>query len=202
MKDFSVSCVYNKRVIENPLDTTDEELVRLSLADAQCFAILIDRYQEKLTRYIRRRARVTNEDVDDLLQDIFIKAYTHLQDFDTKLSFSSWIYRITHNHVISWCRKHNVRNKDRMGDIDEELLMNIAQEYNIEHEQWMGDMKNIFQDILQKLPDRYRVIVELRFFEGKDYAEMSDILQIPPGTVATNLNRAKKKIQKLLADYI
>ena len=181
---------------------TDTELVSQSIENADYFSGIVVRYEPKLSRYIRRRARVTDEDVEDILQDIFVKIYTHLNDFDPKLSFSSWVYRIAHNYIISWYRKHNVRNRDRVGDIETEDLHNVASGFSMEHTQWSSVMKGVIVENLGSLKDNYREVILLRFFEDKDYDEISDILQIPPGTVATRLNRAKKQLKKLLNKHM
>lgn len=181
---------------------SDAELVSQSIENADYFSGIVVRYEPKLSRYIRRRAKVTNEDVEDILQDIFIKIYTHLNDFDPTLSFSSWAYRIAHNYIISWYRKHNVRNRDRVGDIETEHLHNVADIYDAERRQWLDDMEGTIAIQLGELSDKYREVILLRFFEEKDYDEISDILQIPPGTVATRLNRAKKLLEKLLAQHM
>lgn len=181
---------------------SDAELVSQSIENADYFSGIVMRYESKLSRYIKRRAKVTSEDVEDILQDIFIKIYTHLNDFDPSLSFSSWTYRIAHNYIISWYRKHNVRNRDRLGDIEIEDLHNVADLYDAEHKQWSGEIKETIAVQLAELSDKHREVILLRFFEDKDYDEISDILEIPPGTVATRLNRAKKKLEQLLAQHM
>lgn len=185
-----------------PANTSDAELASQSLENADHFSGIVERYELKLDRYVRRRARVTNEDVQDILQDIFIRVYTHLNDFDPKLSFSSWIYRIAHNYIISWYRKKNVRTRDRIGDIEQDVMHNVADLYDAEHLQWSSEMKGTIANYLVDLPDKYRAVILLRFFEDKDYGEISDILEIPPGTVATRLNRAKKQLEKELAKHM
>ncbi|MDD5489902.1 MAG: sigma-70 family RNA polymerase sigma factor, partial [Candidatus Moranbacteria bacterium] len=82
---------------ENCREKTDEEMVALTLKNQDYFACLVERYEPKLMRYIRRISAATQEDAEDLLQDVFVKVYRNLNDFDQKLKFSSWIYRIAHN---------------------------------------------------------------------------------------------------------
>jgi len=189
--------------VNNSLDnTTDAQLVSQSLENADYFSGIVERYELKLDRYIRRRARVTNEDVQDILQDIFIRTYTHLNDFDPKLSFSSWIYRIAHNYIISWYRKNNVRTRDRIGDVEQDVMHNVADLYDAEHLQWSGEMKGTIAQYFGEISDKYREVILLRFFEDKDYEQIGDILEIPPGTVATRLNRAKKQLEKELAKHM
>ncbi|MBU4536457.1 sigma-70 family RNA polymerase sigma factor [Patescibacteria group bacterium] len=92
--------------MSNELDKkTDGELVSLVLENSDYFLYLVRRYEQKLTRYIARISNLDKDDIEDVLQDIFIKVYKNLNGFDTSLKFSSWIYRITHNEVISNYRK-------------------------------------------------------------------------------------------------
>ena len=99
---------------------SDKELVQLSLKDDKYFAALIERYEAKLTRYIFRLIQTDQQTAEDILQEVFIKVYRNLNDFNDKYSFSSWIYRITHNEVISHVRKIKSRPKEITIE-DEEL---------------------------------------------------------------------------------
>ena len=179
---------------------SDEDIVAASITNPDHYSILIDRYTAPLSRYVRRRASVSQEDVDDILQDVFIKAYTHLTSFDPRMKFSSWLYRIAHNHIISWYRRHEVRHRDRIMLDDHDALKLFSGDDGLG-----PDVQAIFNDdaqmihaALAELPDQYRDMMMLRFFEGLDYDSMSDVLKIPPGTVATRLNRGKKKLQKII----
>src|SRR3989344_5032191 len=89
---------------------TDEEIVALVLADNSAhYEYLIRQYENKLARYVERIAFLRKDDVKDIVQETFIKAYRHLNDFDVNLKFSSWIYRIAHNETMSFLRKMKVR---------------------------------------------------------------------------------------------
>jgi len=89
----------------------DCELVRLSLENADFFAQIVQKYEKPLLRYLLRISNVSLEEAEDLLQEIFIKVYQNLWDFDESLKFSSWIYRIAHNETISAWRKKISRGK-------------------------------------------------------------------------------------------
>ena len=94
---------------------SDEEVVRLIIqGDKNLFGDLIDKYEAKLTRYIMRFTQHT-EDVSDIIQVVFIKAYTNLQSFDTTRSFNSWIYRIAHNESVTYLKK---RGGEKVSFID------------------------------------------------------------------------------------
>ena len=84
---------------------TDEALVKHSLQDENAFYFLMKRYEPVLLRYIHRMTQVSHEEAEDLLQEIFIKIYRNLNGFDTNLKFSTWVYRIPHNEIISQYRK-------------------------------------------------------------------------------------------------
>ena len=88
---------------------SDQELVVQALFDPEAFSQIIERYQDKLLRYIMRISNVSVQDAEDILQETFIKAYSNLNDYDHSLQFSSWIYRIAHNQTISSYRKRSVR---------------------------------------------------------------------------------------------
>lgn len=172
---------------------TDEELVSLSLKDPAFFRILVGRYEKRLFFYVLRLSRLSREDAEDLLQDIFLSVYRNLNDFDRDLKFSSWIYRIAHNRTVSFWRKN--KNRERVLSQDEEMkLINLPSSENLSRElEIRGDAEEV-QKTLKKISKKSREVLLLRFFEDKSYEEISDILEKPMGTVATLLSRAKKEM--------
>lgn len=179
---------------------TDEELVGLSLENKRYFGELVTRYERKLGAYVRRLGQLPDEDVEDLLQNIFIKVYQNLNDFDRGLSFNSWIYRIAHNETMSFFRARRVRPQGHQVQMTSEAFANIASDLNVERESALRHDEEIVRGCISELPEQYREIVVLKYFEDKSYHELSDILALPPGTVATRLNRAKERLrQGLLA---
>lgn len=184
----------------NCLQKTDEELVALTLENQDFFSCIVERYESKLTRYIRRISAATREDTEDLLQEIFVKVYRNLNDFDTSFKFSSWIYRIAHNQVISGWRKTKSRPPVLKFEADEDFLKFIAADEDV-----AGDVERKFtgeevRRIISELDGKYKEVLVLKFLEGKDYQEISDILEKPLGTVATLINRAKKQFAKIVEE--
>ena len=184
----------------NCAEKTDEELVALTLENQDFFSCLVERYEPKLTRYIRRISAATREDAEDLLQEIFVKVYRNLNDFDPDLKFSSWIYRIAHNQVISHWRKTKSRPQVLKFEADEDFLKFIAADEDL-----AGDTERRFtaeevRRIINQLDEKYKEVLVLKFLEGKDYQEISDILRKPLGTVATLINRAKKQFAKIVEE--
>ena len=179
---------------------TDYQLVQQTLRDTTFFRFIVERYQAKLLRYIQRISRVPFAEAEDILQETFISAYTHLHDVDPDIPFSSWIYRIAHNHTISAYRKRHVRPEGNQYDIDDTILERIADDTDLLHEMENLQLRDRFRIILQQLDTRYQEVVELKYVHDKSYDEIADIIQKPAGTVATLLSRSKKQMRKLLED--
>jgi len=177
----------------------DIEMVQLALREQAFFAHIISRYEAKLDRYIRRLGIHDEEDRVDVLQEIFIKVYRNLNSFDQSLRFSSWIYRIAHNEAISWYRKRNARPEGHMV-IDSDDVFNFLSTKEESSEVKFDkeiNAENLAQ-ALEKIDEKYRSVIMLRYFEHKDYNEISDILQIPLGSVGTLLHRGKHALRDVL----
>lgn len=178
---------------------TDAEVVLAALADKEQFGVLMDRYEAKLRRYIARLGVRNAEDQSDVLQDIFIKVYRNLNGFDQHLKFSSWIYRIAHNEAISWYRKKNVRPEGHLIADSEELLSFAAGNLDSAELQFDETINaDVLHHALQKLDRKYAEVLILRFFEHKEYDEISDILQLPIGSVGTLIHRGKKQLATVI----
>ena len=177
---------------------TDQELVSKTLVNKQAFAAIVRRYEAPLLRYITRLGCRDQATAQDLLQEIFIKTYTHLNDFDHSLQFSSWIYRIAHNEIISFFRKEKNGPSvlEREGDLY--LFEKVADDFDLTTQNGQKYSATELQSAVDRLDSKSREIIVLKFFEEKRYEEISDILQLPQGTVATMINRAKKKIKSYL----
>jgi RNA polymerase sigma-70 factor (ECF subfamily) len=181
------------------LPPSDEELVQKTLVDKSVFGELVDRYQAKLTRYIARLGVRDVDDQLDVLQEIFLKTYRNLNGFDTSLQFSSWIYRIAHNEAISWYRKKNVRPEGHLVADSEEMISFISSKdeaVDVSFDKTVN-AKQVNEALLE-IEAKYREVIVLRFFEHKEYEEISDILKIPVGSVGTLLHRGKKQLAAAL----
>ncbi len=186
---------------ENILNKTDQELVKLALEEKEYYIYLMQRYEGKLKRYIMRLLGGRQEDADDILQEVFIKVYKNLNDFDLDLKFSSWIYRIAHNETITFLRKINRRPTTYNFEIDAVKVKTLKEDLDIGKE---IDKKKLAEDVLKiiaTLDKKYQEVLLLRYIEDKDYREISDILKKPQGTVATILKKAKELFkEKILND--
>ena len=181
------------------LPPSDSEAVQMTLKEPNQYGLLVERYEAKLKRYIARLGVRNPEDQLDVLQEIFIKAYRNLNSFDTTLSFSSWIYRIAHNEAISWYRKRNVRPEGHLVGDSEELFEFLGSKEESAEISFDKDINATeVARALTELDEKYREPIILRFFEHKEYDEISDILQIPIGSVGTLIHRGKKRLADVL----
>lgn len=188
-------------VAETP-HLSDQEIVRLALRERALFGHIVERYEEKLSRYIARLGIRDQDDRDDVLQEIFIKVYRNLNDYDERYSFSAWIYRIAHNESISWYRKKKVRPEGNLVADSEEVLafLNDGEDgVEVRFDKEI-DSKRL-QTALNTLDPKYRDILVLRFFEHLEYEEISDVLKMPVGTVGSMIYRAKKQLKEALTKY-
>lgn len=181
--------------LASPPDLNDEEIVAKTLVDKQFFGEIVDRYEAKLKRYVARLGVRNPEDQLDVLQDVFLKVYKNLNAFDSSLQFSSWIYRITHNEAISWYRKKNVRPEGHLIADSEELIGFLSAKEDTQDQDFDKTVNATeVNAALLKIEAKYREVIILRFFEHKEYDEISDILKIPVGSVGTLLHRGKKQL--------
>jgi len=178
--------------------SSDEELLKLTLKNQDLFLYLIRRYEKKLLFYILRITSVRPEEAEDMLQEVFIKAYLNLNNFDPTLRFSSWIYRIAHNEVISQYRRRQARPQTVELDIQNGNWEHLATDLNLEKQTDQAILKNKVQEMLAGLDIKYREVLILKFLEDKSYQEISDILKKPLGTVASLINRAKEQLRQKL----
>ncbi|MEI6238181.1 MAG: RNA polymerase sigma factor [bacterium] len=178
----------------------DVLLVTEALKNPDAFSHIMHKYLKPLKRYVHRLANLHEDEDEDLMQDIFIKIYKNLNDFDSNLSFSSWIYRVSHNATIDHIRKMKNRPRLALNDDDEDRLLSVADELDIVKESDKLFLSKHINEIFSGMKDDHRIVLTLKYFEDRDYAEISDILKKPPGTVATLIHRAKVEFKKIVTE--
>ncbi|HNW55753.1 MAG TPA: RNA polymerase sigma factor [bacterium] len=182
--------------MERFIAASDEELAADLNNCPENLAILINRYQAPLSRYIFRLSGLTKEDIEDILQLVFFKLYRNINNFDPELKFSTWLYRIAHNETISHHRRKMSRpNIDY--NLDDNTFNSLA------GSDWQQVANNAIwrtqlNQAIDSLPEKYRQVIILRYFEDLDYQTIAEIIQQPAGTVATFLNRGKQQLLKFL----
>ncbi len=177
---------------------TDAALVkRVQEGDSSAFDLLFDRYKHRIHSLISRFLD-NNEDVEDVLQDSFIKAYKALPKFRGESQFYTWLYRIAtntaKNHLSAKARKPV--NKDI--DMDEEIYINEISELqetenpaNLLESQ---ELEQIINDAVQRLEPELRSAITLREYAGLSYEQIAQIMDCPVGTVRSRIFRARESI--------
>lgn len=177
-------------------DLTDEELAKMVQGgDTDKFGLLMERYQAKLFRY-GKKFLYDKDNIEDVVQDVFIKTYQNINSFDTSQKFSPWIYRIAHNTYINAIKK-NLLGPMYIFDFDT-LISHTVVEDPIVREKEQKEMKDIVDTGLSLIEPKYREILVLYFIEELSYKEISDILQIPIGTVGVRIMRAKEILKQAI----
>ncbi|MDP8290180.1 MAG: RNA polymerase sigma factor [Candidatus Susulua stagnicola] len=177
---------------------SDEEIVRMVQSGGlESFGILVKRYQEKMLRY-GRKFLFNNNDIEDLVQEVFIKAYTNIQSFDASRKFSAWLYRIAHNQFINAIKK----KKEPLPFFDLDVLWpySVSKE-NADKETNQRELSQMLEKCLDKLSPKYRESLVLYYFEELTYKEIADVLHIPMATVGIRLKRGKKIMKSLFQKY-
>lgn len=178
-------------------DFSDKELVAIVLSNKEAFSEVIYRYENALRRYIARLGVRDKRDIEDILQNSFIKIYRYLYSFNDSFAFSSWAYRIVHNETYDFFRIKKRRPEITVGEESQHLFLAIEAEDNPEQIFDTNIDKALMTSALEKLDKKYRDVLLLRYTEDKDYRQISDILQIPEGSVATLIHRGKKELRKV-----
>lgn len=177
----------------------DEDIARMvQKGKTESFGMLVERYEDKISRYARKFL-FSYHDVEDLVQEVFIKAYTNIQSFDASRKFSPWIYRIAHNEFINAIKK---KGKEPLPLFNLDILFpHLISQEEAKKKINKRETKKMLDKCLNKLGSKYREPLILRYFEGLDYKEIADILRIPISTVGIRLKRGKEKMKSFCQKY-
>src|SRR5512140_2643023 len=189
------------------LETRDDaEIVRLVLeGETELFAVLVDRYRTRLSRYVERFT-YDGEDARDVTQDVFIKVYGALDSFDPKFKFSTWLFRIAGNAAIERLRRRKVRALPLELPVDED-----GQERRVEPRETRPDpledltrsrLARALDEAIERLPDEYRELISLRHYGELPYEEIAELKRMPLGTVKNKLFRARQALRDLLPEDV
>jgi RNA polymerase sigma-70 factor (ECF subfamily) len=182
-------------VSQEILSKSDEEIAKLVQGgDKEIFGVLVDRYEKKLLRY-GRKFLARGEDIEDIVQDVFVSTYKNMRGFDASQKFSSWIYRIAHNAFVNGLKRGE--RAPLLVDFDTFLAHPVYDDPS-ESEREQEEMRKHIDACLDKLPAKYREVLILHYFEDLPYKDIADVLQVPTGTVGIRLRRAKDGLKKVM----
>lgn len=163
--------------------------------DKEAFGIIMERYEQKMLRYARRFL-FDVDNAEDMVQEVFIKAYTNIASFNTLQRFSPWIYRIAHNCFINEIRK---RKREPLSFFDLDILLpHVVSAENPEKEVIDSELRHALDHCLEKIDVKYKEVLILYYCEGLSYKEIADVLHIPVNLVGIRINRGKKAMNKFI----
>ncbi len=177
------------------VELTDEQIAQhVQAGDTDLFGEIIERYEPKLRRYARRFLN-QQADIDDMVQDVFIKSYTNIQSFDNTLRFSPWIYRIAHNTFINEIKRKQRFVFDQF-EIDT-LLPQLPAKEQADDVALSNELREMMDTLLDTLSTKYKEVLILHYYEDLSYKEISDIMRIPITTVGVRISRARAQLKNL-----
>lgn len=161
----------------------------------EAFGQIVKKYERALYRHIRRMV-IDHDDADDLLQTVFIKAWKNLDGFRGDSKLSSWLYRIATNETISFLRKKKRFIFLPILDVEKELENKLDSQTHFDADE--AQLK--LQKAILTLPEKQRVVFNLKYFDEMKYEDMSEILQTSVGALKASYHHAVKKIEKYLIE--
>lgn len=169
-------------------------LKRLETRDL-AFEELVKQYQRMLYFHIRRIV-IEHDDADDVLQNTFLKAWKYIGNFRGDAAIKTWLYRIATNEALSFLKNRKKRQTQSVEDLANDLQHSLEQERFID-----GDVIQMkLQKAILALPERQRVVFNLKYFDELKYHEISEILGVSTGALKASYHHAVKKIEKALTN--
>lgn len=182
----------------------DDGFVERALkGDESAYKDLMVKYEKPMYFHIRKMIKEV-ELVEDLVQEVFMKAFKNLSTYSNDYAFSTWIYRIATNHTIDYLRKKKLQTlsindpyKTKDGDVEIQLP---DETYATDKKIIKKERKQIVHEAIENLPKKYKAVIKLRHMEELSYDEISDELDLPLGTVKAHIFRARELLYKALID--
>ncbi|MDX2246735.1 MAG: sigma-70 family RNA polymerase sigma factor [Bacteroidia bacterium] len=183
----------------------DRDLVAAAKrGEPNAFETLLKKYR-KSVYYMLLKMVKNPDDAEDLTQEAFAKAFNSIDKFDSKFAFSTWLFRIATNNCIDYIRKKRVQtvsfDAPVEGDDGSSMRFDVKTEDLDPNESMLKDQRRRYLNMaIERLPEKYRMLVELRYFQELSYEEVAEELQIPLGTVKAQLFRARELLNQELKD--
>lgn len=182
--------------MSTPADLSDSELLaqfRNPVTKEKAFTAIIKKYQEKLYWHVRRMV-IEHEDANDVLQNVFIRVWNGLENFREDSRLYTWLYRIATNESLTYLEQQKKRSAVSMSEVESGLSNKIKADkfFDPNRLEWK------LQLAIQQLPEKQRLVFNLRYYDEMPYEEMSKVLDTSEGALKASYHHAVKKIE----DYI
>lgn len=177
------------------MEQSEELLIRLHQAETKrdAFNELVKSYQKRLYWHIRKIV-LNHDDADDILQNVFVKAWKNLDAFRGDSSLYTWLFRIATNESITFLNRQKRSRQSQLTDTNEYLQNNLRSDDYFEGD----DIQRKLQEAISLLPDKQRLVFNMKYFDEIKYNDMAEILETSVGALKASYHHAVRKIE----DYI
>ncbi|RQO32302.1 RNA polymerase subunit sigma [Taibaiella sp. KBW10] len=174
----------------------DKELLAAFREDAtreRAYTKIVKKYQERLYWHVRRMV-INHEDANDVLQNVFIKVWTYLENFREESNLYTWMYRIATNETLTFLEKEKKRASLSFSDHESGLSNKLHAEKGFD----ANKLEWRLQQAIQSLPTKQKAVFLLRYYEEMPYEEMSKVLETSTGALKASYHHAVKKVEEFL----
>ena len=171
------------------------ELLRNPNTQKEGFAHVVEKYSQRIYWQIRKMV-YSHDDASDILQDVFIKAWLNIDKFRGDAKLSTWLYKIAINESITFINRSKAKLNLSIDDSDSFLINTLEGD-----EYFDGDKAQLLlQEAVVTLPEKQRLVFQMKYFNEMKYQEMSDILGTSVGALKASFHHARKKVEKFLKE--
>jgi len=178
---------------------SDEEILKLYAEESSrnmALHQLIEKYQQKIYWQIRKIV-IDHDDADDVMQNTFIKVWKGLENFKEESQLFTWLYRIATNEALTFLRQKQKRNTVSLEPIEYQLSQTLESD-----EYFKGDAIQLkLQQAILSLPEKQRVVFNMRYYDEMPYEQMSEVLETSVGALKASYHHAAKKIEEFLLNH-
>lgn len=181
------------------MELEDEDLLarfRQDLSKEAGFTAIVKKYQEKLYWHIRRMV-MDHDDADDVLQNVFIKVWKGLSNFREDARLYTWLYRIATNESLSFLEQKKKKQAISLGEAGEALTNTLRADKYFD----AGKLEWKLQMAILQLPEKQRIVFNLRYFDEMPYSEISEVLDTSEGALKASYHHAVKKIEDFILNH-
>lgn len=178
---------------------SDEEILNLYKEETSrnmALHHLIEKYQQKIYWQIRKIV-IDHDDADDVMQNTFIKVWKGLENFKEESQLFTWLYRIATNEALTFLRQKQKRNTVSLEPIEYQLSQSLESD-----DYFKGDAIQLkLQQAILSLPEKQRVVFNMRYYDEMPYEQMSEVLETSVGALKASYHHAAKKIEEYLLNH-
>lgn len=179
-----------------PEDKALLEMYREPSLREKGFTMIVKKYQEKLYWHIRRMV-ISHEDADDVLQNMFIKVWNNLDSFREDAQLYTWLYRIATNECLTFLEQQKRRASVSLSDVETGLSNKLCAERHFD----ANKLEWKLQQAILSLPEKQRLVFNLRYYDEMPYEEMSRVLETSEGALKASYHHAVKKVEEFIKSH-